>query len=298
MGPSVVTLGTFDGVHRGHQALLAEAKRQALPLKSPVLAVTFTKPPRDYFKKPLVPSLLTTPQEKEILLTRFGADRVDTLRFGPALASLPPDRFVRDYLVKRWRASTVVVGFNFRFGKGQEGDTPFLERQGCEAGVRVCVVPAVHAGGVVSSGRIRSFLAEGDLEKAQELLGHSYGAMGPVVRGRQMGRRLGYPTANIFVPDEKILPTGVFFVRVLLSSGWERFGLCNVGKNPTVSSLTPQRSLEVHVLDFVGDLVGQTISLEFLKKIRDEKKFKSLDLLKRQLREDERVGRGFVEPRF
>lgn len=290
--PVILTLGTFDGVHRGHQRLLSMAGQRARVLKGTVLAVAFDRPPRLLFSPLPPPYLLTTSSEKENLLRQFGADRVESIVFSKGLANLTAEQFFQRFVLKRWNAIEIVVGFNFRFGKDREGDVNALASWGGNTGVRVHAVgPVRDRAGVVSSGRIRPLIADGQLTQAGRLLGHDYPLEAPVVRGRGVGRRLGFPTANLDVGVEKILPNGVFAVRVLLPTGVERKGLLNVGVRPTFRDPHPQRSVEVHLLDFSGELTGRRLRLRFMKKLRDEKKFPSVNTLVRQIRLDESSAR-------
>lgn len=284
----VLTLGTFDGVHRGHQRLLAVARRRARAINGEVLAVAFERPPRLLFHPTSLPSLLTTPSEKEDLLRRYGADRVESLVFSKSLAQRTAEQFYKEFIAKRWRAAEIVVGFNFCFGKGREGSSRSLALRAKSDGLIVHGVgPVRDLKGVVSSGRIRPLVAEGRLEEAERLLGHAYSLEADVVRGRGIGRRLGFPTANLAVSEEKILPSGVFAVTAVLPTGVERNGLLNIGVRPTFHDGPPRRSVEVHLLDFSGNLVGRRLRLLFRKKLRDEKKFPSVQALVRQIRRDE-----------
>jgi len=285
--PVVLTLGTFDGVHRGHQALLARARRRARVLGGEVLAVAFDRPPRLFFHPEPPPALITTPEERAVLLRRFGADRVDRLAFGPALARMTAADFLRKYVRGRWRARECVVGFNFAFGRGREGDFPTLQRLARRWNLRVQAVgPVTHRGKIVSSGLIRGCLRAGQTAEAADLLGHAVAFSGRVVGGRGLGRRLGFPTANLRVSRDKILPSGVFSVGVTLPSGTRRGGMMNIGRRPTLGA-RGGATVEVHLFDFLGDLTGQSLSVECLAPLRGEKKFPSLAALVRQLRSDE-----------
>lgn len=291
----VLTIGTFDGVHLGHQRLLAVARRRASALKGDVLAVAFERPPRLFFSPLPPPTLLTTPTEKKELLRRYGVDRVESIPFSRDLAQRTADQFFQRYILKRWNATEIVVGFNFCFGKGREGDVRWLAQRAKSEGISVHGVgPVRDRQGVVSSGRIRPLIAKGSLVEAHALLGHGYSLDAAVVRGRAMGRRLGYPTANLDVSEEKILPSGVFVVTAILPTGVERKGLLNVGVRPTFHHHPPRRSVEVHLLDFSGDLVGRRLRLFFQKKLRDEKKFPSVRALVHQIQLDESAARRIL----
>jgi riboflavin kinase/FMN adenylyltransferase len=288
---TVLTLGTFDGVHRGHQRLLAVARRRARALGGDVLAVAFERPPRLFFAPEQGPVLLTTPREKESLLLAHGADRVESVPFSDSLAVLSPGQFLERCVVKKWKADEIVVGFNFRFGRGREGDDAFLKRWARSEGKKIHLVsPVTHGGRVVSSGVIRSSVSRGDIVEARSLLGHDYIIEGPVVSGRGMGKKLGFPTANVEVPGDKIAPSGVWAVKAWLPTGIERKGVLNVGVRPTFGGKAG-RSVEVHLLDFSGNLVGRRLRLALLRKIRTEKKFPSVQALVRQIGRDAQVAR-------
>ncbi|MBL0350546.1 MAG: riboflavin biosynthesis protein RibF [Elusimicrobia bacterium] len=292
--PVVLTLGTFDGVHRGHQALLAKARARARALRGEVLAVAFDRPPRLFFHPEPSPALITTPEERALLLRRFGADHVERLAFGRPLARLSAVRFLRDYVRGRWKARECVVGFNFAFGRSREGDFATLQRLARRWNLRVhSVGPVAHRGQTVSSGLIRRCLRAGKTDDAAAFLGHSFALSGEVVRGRGWGRGLGYPTANLRVSPDKILPAGAFAVGVALPSGTRRGGMMNIGRRPTVLADGPQ-TVEVHVFDFLGRLDGQRLTVDLLGRLRPEKKFPSRADLIRQLREDERRARSRV----
>lgn len=294
--PVVLTIGTFDGVHRGHQRLLAAAQRRARAIQGEVLAVAFERPPRLLFSPLPAPTLLTTPPEKADLLRQFGADRVETVVFSKSLAELTAEQFFQRFIQNRWKASEIVVGFNFRFGKGREGDVASLAQRGKSEGVLVQAVgPVRDRTGVISSGRIRVLMTEGRLGESRRLLGHDYTLDAPVVHGRGVGRRLGYPTANLDVGKDKILPNGVFAVTVLLPTGVERRGLLNIGVRPTFRTAVPQRSVEVHILDFSGTLTGRRLRLSFRKKLRDEIKFPSVKALVHQIAIDESAARRIID---
>jgi riboflavin kinase/FMN adenylyltransferase len=287
---SVVTMGTFDGVHRGHQAILRKTVRLARRLRVPAVAVTFARPPRLFFKPQAGPSLLTLLPEKIALLNRFGVYRVEALTFDRRLARLDAGSFFERFFLRRFRAKAIVVGYNFAFGRGREGDTSFLKRRGAAEGIAVRVVQPVRSGPEpVSSGRVRDRLRAGDLSKANVKLGYPYFIHGRVKRGAGLGRKLGYPTANLEIDREKLVPPGVFAVRVALPVGARRGGMCNVGVRPTVGGR--RLVTEVHLFGFRGVLTGRVLRVEFIKKLRSERKFASLARLAAQLRRDAAAAR-------
>lgn len=290
---SVLAMGTFDGVHRGHQAVVRKAVSRARALGLRAVVMSFKAPPRLFFRPETGPVLLTLSGEKEPLLKTAGADAVLSLSFGKPLASLRAQAFLDRFVLGRWKAREVVVGYNFAFGKGREGTPSFLRMAGEKAGVKVHVVPPVTwRGAPVSSGRIRQALKEGDLSAANAALGYPYALTARVKRGDGRGRRLGFPTANLAFPAEKIVPPGVYAVRVVLPDGKTRGGMANVGVRPTLNAPDPRLTVEVHLFDFSGDLVGKTLRVSFLRKLRAERRFPSFDHLVKQLHADGRRARA------
>lgn len=283
-------MGTFDGVHRGHRTIVKKAVALARRAGLRSAAVTFARPPRLYFAPQPEPTLLTTLPEKIERLKSLGIDAVEPLAFGRSLARLSPDAFFDRYFIKRLRARAIVVGYNFRFGKGRLGDAEFLRLRGEAAGVRVHVIPPVKFGGVVvSSGKVREDLRAGELARANARLGYPYAVSGPVVRGRGLGKGLGFPTANVRTPRSKFVPPGVYAVRVRMPGGNVRKGMCNVGTRPTMGGGAV--STEAHIFGHKGGLVGKILRVEFVKKLRAEKRFSSVDALKRQLVRDSRAAK-------
>jgi riboflavin kinase/FMN adenylyltransferase len=279
-------MGTFDGVHRGHQTILAHTVRRARARDVPSLAVTFHRPPRLFFFPPREAALLTLLPEKMELLRAQGIDRVAALRFDKTLAGVSARDFFETYFLRRWRAREIVVGFNFGFGRGRQGDARLLESLGRTHGVPVTILPPVDRDGVpVSSESIRAHLRAGDLAAANLKLGYPYFMSGKVRKGAGRGRGLGFPTANLAVSPEKIAPLGVFAVRVRLPGGKSAGGMVNIGFHPTVG-VAPERTVEVHLFDFEGNLLGQTLRLELLSRLRSERRFPSVQNLVHQLDRD------------
>lgn len=287
---ALVTLGTFDGVHRGHQRLAARLLADAKRWKLRPTAVVFDRPPRFYFHPELATPLLTTAEERRELLFGLGVQSVRILPFNRHMAHVPHTRFFEDYLLRRCRAGGLLVGPDFAFGRGRKGDIAWLTRACDVLGLKFGVFPIVRAGGMkIGSTRIRELLLEGEVREAARLLGRPYSVRGPVVRGDGLGRRLGVPTANVQVPEQKLVPPGVFRVRVTAADSGKALGVhlgaCNVGVRPTLGGVG-ERRVEVHLLRFKGDLYGRRLKLEFLRRIRPERRFPSLDALKEQLAKD------------
>ncbi len=289
----VATIGNFDGVHVGHQMLLQQLSEKAKQLKVPSTLITFEPQPREFFLGASVPARLTRFREKIALLKGSALDRVVCLPFNEQLANLSARYVIEDFLVARLGVAHVVVGDDFRFGKGAEGSYQMLEEKGRQLGFTASHLDTHKVQGIrVSSSRIRTLLAEGDIETAEKLLGHPYFIMGRVMYGRQLGRELGIPTANIRLQRYRAALEGVFAVRV---EGLSRVydGIANIGVRPTVDGKEPL--LEVHIFDFDEDIYGELLKVTFLKKIRDEMKFKNLDKLKTQIEQDIREIRTWFE---
>lgn len=292
----VATIGNFDGVHRGHQMMLEHLCQKADELASPSLLITFEPLPREYFQRGELPPRLTRFREKITLLSSTRLDRVLCIPFNESLAQIPAEEVVDDLLVQRLGIKYFLVGDDFRFGKGASGDFDLLKRKGDEKGFGVSEMRTLSFAGEadssastnalterVSSTRVREALGSGDFELAEDLLGYSYFIMGRVVYGRQLGRQLGVPTANIRLQRYKAALEGVYAVRV---SGLDKeyTGIANIGVRPTVEGKEPL--LEVHIFDFSGDIYGQLLTVTFAHKLRDEQKFDGLDALKTQIHAD------------
>lgn len=283
---SVVTVGSFDGVHRGHRAVLGEISRRATAARTQSIVVTFEPHPLQVVNPHAAPPLLTPGEERVEALATTPVDRVVILRFDHALAALSPEAFVRQVLLARLGMTALVIGHDHGFGRGRSGDEATLRALGAEHGFPVDVVEAVDVGsGHVSSSRIRRAVAGGDLEGAAVLLGRRYGVSGVVGKGAGRGRTLGVPTINIgAVPAQKLLPPdGVYAVEVETRQG--RFGgMMNQGGRPTFNDAA--RTLEAHLFDFTGDLYGQRVRLTWMTRLRDIRRFQSADDLVAQLAQD------------
>ena len=291
----VLTIGNFDGVHHGHQMLIAHLTAKARELDAPSMVLTFEPQPREYFKGESVPARLTRFREKMYLLERTGLDYVLCLPFNERTANTPAAWVVDELLVRRLRVRYLVVGDDARFGKDAEGDYDMLRSAGELHGFEVSHLGTLRFGRErVSSSRIRDALADGDFELAEKLLGHQYFIMGRVVYGRQLGRQLGVPTANIRLQRYRAALDGVFAVHV---DGLDRRyrGIANVGVRPTVDGKEPL--LEVHIFDFSEDIYGRLLTVTFLHKVRDERAFESIDALKAQIERDIAATREWFEQR-
>lgn len=280
-GPKVVAVGSFDGVHLGHQYLLRQALAEAKTLKEPLLVYTFDPPTKVFTRGE---GFLMDLQEKVEALRGVGVELILAVPFNEEFARRPPEAFLED--LRALQASRVYVGEDFRFGRGRAGGPEALERV---APTRV--VPLLSLGGeAVKSSRIRALLKEGKVEEARHLLGRPYGAYGVVVERDRMGRRLGFPTANLAVHPLKVLPPGVFAVEAEGAFGRYK-GVANVGTRPTLGG--EERRLEVHLLGFAGELYGEEVRVRFLKRLREERRFPSLEALKAQIAQDVEAARAY-----
>lgn len=287
---SAATIGNFDGVHIGHQAILSELRKQALMRGVPPVVITFEPTPLDYFSPDAAPPRLTGFREKYELLDQQGMARMLVLRFDAELAALPPEDFIREILVDGLGIRYLVIGDDFRFGKGRAGDFGMLEKAGETFDFDVAATPTqTFAGERVSSTRVRQALADGDLGLARELLGRRYRMSGKVTHGDRIGRQIGYPTANLRRSHEKLPLHGVFLVRVYGLDGEPLYGMASAGIRPTVNG--KKDLVEVYLFDFDRDIYGRHIEIEFLEKIREEEKFPNLETLREQIRLDVNEGR-------
>ncbi len=283
--PSVLTIGNFDGVHRGHQALLAMLVAKARTAGLPAVVLTFEPHPREYFSPDNAPARLASLREKLLLLSTCAIDRVHVCRFDAHLAALSADAFIDRLLVAGLGLRHLIVGDDFRFGAGRRGDFAMLQAAGGERGFGVEAMPTLAADDLrVSSSAVREALAAGKLDQAAHLLGRPYSIAGRVVSGKKLGRTIGYPTANIQLKHRKPALSGVFAVSVE-GLGRPLTGMANVGVRPTVDQGL-QPSLEVHVFDWSADCYGAHLRVHFLKKLREEQRFSSLDALKAQIARD------------
>jgi len=286
----VATIGNFDGVHLGHQAILALLRDKSADLGLPSLVMTFEPHPRDFFGGNRASLRLSRLRDKVLALAAYGVDRVLILPFNQALAGLGADDFIRQVLVEGVGVRSLIVGDDFRFGKGRQGDINHLHAAGAAADFEVVRLPTYElAAGRVSSTRIRETLGSGDTRSAAALLGRAYSVSGRIVQGEQRGRTLGFPTANLhwhgrsgMSAGAMQLPlTGVFMVKVIGLRDESLPGVANVGVRPTVDGT--RQSLEVHLLDFEEDIYGRYIEIQFFDRLRDEQRFDGVEALRAQI---------------
>jgi riboflavin kinase/FMN adenylyltransferase len=286
------TIGSFDGLHLGHQAVLEQLAEQAAGRRLPATLVTFEPQPREYFMPDAAPPRLTRFREKLELLRHYGVDRVVCLRFNHYLASLTADAFIQTVLLDGLDVKYLVVGDDFRFGSERNGDFSLLVQAGQRHGFPVVNMHTVSAGnGRVSSTRIRESLRAGDLAAAEALLGRPYRMSGRVAHGDKRGRTIGFPTANIFLHRAAVPVEGVFAVQLTGIDEQPLPGVANVGNRPTVDGT--RSLLEVHLFDFDREIYGRHVQVGFLKKLRAERKFASFDKLKEQILLDAGHAREF-----
>jgi riboflavin kinase / FMN adenylyltransferase len=282
---SVVTIGNFDGVHLGHRAILTRVCHRARELQGQAVAVTFNPHPMKLLRPEAHLPLLTTQEQKLRLLSASGLDAVVVLPFTREFAAMRAQDFVRRYFADRLKAREVVVGHDYCFGRGREGNIDLLKEMGQDLGFTVQVVWAVEVNdAVVSSSLIRALLRLGKVKEARRLLGRGYEVAGTVIRGKGRGAKLlGVPTANILTPNELLPASGIYAV-------WVRRGatilpgVANIGTCPTFDNV--ELSLEVHLMEFAGNLYGESLEVEFVARLREERRFPSLEALAAQIHAD------------
>lgn len=287
---SVVCIGAFDGLHLGHRALVRRAVTRAQDLGVPAVALSFEPLPREYFATGEKPPRLLLPRAKFEGLCELGVEQVGLLRFNPSLAAMAANDFVEHVLVRRLNAREVWVGPGFRFGRSRGGDLALLQSMGATRGFGAFAIEPVMAGSErVSSSRIRAALVAGELDLAASLLGRPYSISGKVVRGQQLGRKLGYPTANLRLANKIPALSGIYATWVHGVGDAPRTSVSSLGTRPTVNGVG--HLLEAHLFDFDGDLYGRRIEVEFVAKLRDEAKFDDLDALVAQMHRDAQQAR-------
>lgn len=292
---AVVTLGNFDGVHLGHQALIKMAYQRAKAQMLPLVVILFEPHPLEFFKADGAPARLTRLREKIQLLSGLKVDYVLRLKFDNFLANVEAERFIRDFLVEKIHTKYLVIGDDFHFGRGRQGDIHLLQALSKQEGYQVEQLTSIICDNErASSSLVRLALRNNYFAKAQQLLGRPYSMVGRVIHGNKLGRRLGYPTANI--PLKRLVSPlhGIFAVKVYLEDGSSYLGAASIGKRPTVNNL-PKMLLEVYIFDFSNDIYGQLVKVEFFHKLRDEAKFATLDDLVQQMDIDVKEAKQFFK---
>lgn len=280
---STVAIGMFDGVHVGHQAIIRSALEDARAYSRQAVVFTFDRHPAEVIAPERAPGYLTTPNQRNILMNSLGPDALVIAHFDRALSELEPEAFVRDILKAKLGAASIVVGQNFYFGHQRKGNAAYLEslRDAYKFDLQV-LEPVLVEGEQASSSRIREELRAGDIEGAERVLGHPYWLDGVVVEGQRLGRKLGYPTANLELTVRQVVPCdGIYAAEGVLDGSRHLFGACSIGSRPTVAGAG--RSIETYFFDFDEDIYGRQLELRFHRRLRDELKFDSLEDLVRQI---------------
>jgi riboflavin kinase / FMN adenylyltransferase len=290
----IVAVGNFDGLHRGHQKILERVARQAAERNGTPVVMTFDPHPPRVVRPDKAPPLLMTPAQKLDALSQAGVRGAAVVRFTPELSQWDPERFVRTVLADWLRVAEVWVGGNFLFGRERSGNFSMLRALGLQYGFRAEKIdPVRYKEFVVSSTRIRRLIWEGRVDEAGALLGHHYTIEGTVVRGDGRGRQIGYPTANLDSPNELLPPDGVY-VTAAIVNGTIPAAVANIGVRPTVTA-GQRRTLEIHLLDFDGDLYGLALRLAFVQRLRDERAFPDVEALRAQIGADARGAQELFE---
>lgn len=284
---AVVTIGNFDGVHKGHHALMSAVRQKADEIGGTATAITFEPHPLKVLKNGASPPLITLYEQKKELIAESGIDVLICINFTKEFANLDPECFVEDILVKKIGMKAIVAGKDYAFGKNRKGDIDFLNKMGGKLGYQVLLpewIECVHEGDRISSTRIRKTVLDGDVGRAYSMLGRHYQIRGEVVHGRDRGGKLlGFPTANILFQDELCPKYGVYAVRAEID-GSLYDGVANMGVSPTFGD--NMFTAEVHLFDFSADIYGKKIKVDFIERLREEKKFSGLEELSSQIKKD------------
>lgn len=289
---SVVTIGNFDGVHRGHQAIIGRTLANAHQLKSLAIALTFSNHTESLLGE--APFLLNMPFIRRELLAKQGLDALLEVEFTQTLADLEPETFFKTWLIEALNIRALVVGHDFRFGSAGRGDLQLLEQMAVENGILLeRIAPIQEGGATISSSKIRQFLAEGHIEQANRMLGYNFMIEGEVIEGEQLGRKLGYPTANIRLKPEYLLPCyGVYLVRLSVENSFY-FGIANVGIKPTFGISNPL--VEIYLFEVELNLYHKIVRVEFFRFIRPENRFAGPEALRAQIERDVEAAQGLLK---
>lgn len=293
----VVTVGTFDGVHLGHQKIMYTLVDRAKQVDGVAIVITYYPHPLEILNNRKYPYLLTERVKKEQIIKELGIDYVLWLNFDTNMANLPAEEFIKKYFVNQLHAKEIIVGYDWHFGKNREGDYHLLKTQSKLYDYKVDMVGEVKINGeIVSSTKIREYIRNGQIEKANTMLGRSYSILGKVVAGDKLGRKLGFPTTNL-VPQEKrkLLPQcGVYLTKILFHKE-NLWGLTYVGKKPTVKLDNKKEVIETYIFDFNESIYLQDIELFFVEWVREDRKFPSTAELIQQIRKDEQITRKMIQ---
>jgi len=294
ISPTVVALGNFDGIHKGHQELLKAAIEDAKErgLKSAVF--TFSNHPKNELSGYQVVKNIIYDKEKLEIMNETGIDYLFSIRFDSEIQHMDPITFIKKLLIKSFKVSEAICGFNYRFGFKAEGNHVLLKQEGLRKGFDVRIIDAVTINEtVVSSTLIRNLISDGSVDCVRDFMGRNYAIRGEVIHGNELGRTLGFPTANIWADDNMILPPNGVYVTYCIIDGNRYDSITNIGNKPTIGEF--QKNLETNVLDMELNLYGKTITVEFLEMIRTEQKFGTIDALKKQIALDSNIAREYHE---
>src|SRR5438132_8641794 len=285
-GPLFLAIGVFDGVHRGHQAVISTSADHARAADGTPVVVTFNPHPEKVLRPEHAPHLLTATEHKIALIRNLGVRHLLIIAFDKTFAATEPEGFVQQLVTSSKPLRQICVGHEWSFGKNRRGNLELLKKLGAQSDFNVVGIPPVTVNGqLVSSTTIRRAVESGDLRKAAEMLGREYTVLGTVVRGDDLGKKIGFPTANLSAHNEQFPPNGVYFAEARLE-GVAYPGVVNLGYRPTVSSSKTERILEIHLLDFDRDIYGKDLELRFIRYLRPEKKFENVDALVHQIERD------------
>jgi riboflavin kinase/FMN adenylyltransferase len=291
-GPLFLAVGVFDGVHRGHQAVISTSANHARAAIGKPVVVTFDPHPDKVLRPQAAPHLLSATQHKIALIRSLGVGHLLVITFDKQFAATEPEDFVSQLVAHSKPLREICVGHEWSFGKNRRGNLDLLKKLGAKFNFDVVGIPPVKINNaVVSSTAIRETIEKGDLAKAAEMLGREYTILGTVTRGDNLGKKIGFPTANLSAHSEQFPPNGVYAAEARLDGELHR-GVVNLGIRPTVSRGKSDRVLEIHLFDFNRDIYGQDVEVRFLKFLRPEKKFENLDTLVQQIRQDAREARN------
>ena len=290
--PAAVALGNFDGIHRGHQELIRRTVEQAgkAGLKSAVF--TFSNHPKNVLFGRIVIKNILSPEEKAAILAGLGVDYLFSIDFTEQIMTMPPETFLKELLLERFQMKEAVCGFNYRFGHGAAGTPEFLRENAGRCGYRIEIIPPFYVDGeLVSSTLVRNLIAVGEMEECARFLGRLYSVEGRVVVGNRLGRRIGFPTLNCTVPESMATPSNGVYVTNCIYNGTRYPSVTNVGNKPTIGQY--KKNVETHLFGFHEEIYGADIRVEFLKKLRDEHKFESVEVLSAQIARDCRAAQEF-----
>ena len=284
LSESVVTIGKFDGLHKGHDALIEKAVNSSKKIHTKSIVFTFENNPANYFKNNSIKNIIYD-KYKMKKLESLGIDMVINIPFDEEMTKISADDFAKKILKEKLGAKKVIIGYDFTFARNKEGDAKLLKILGDKYGFDVEIVSPIKINNIrVSSTYIRKLLYDGNIKLVKEYLGHNYFLEGKVIKCKQLGRTIGFPTANIKIDKDMLIPKGGIYATKVYIDKEIYFGATNIGYNPTVNG--KDLSIETNILDFNKDIYGKNIKVEFLERIRDEKKFNSLEELKSQLEKD------------